>query len=160
LESDKTLGKRLIPQHTAAIVAHIDTICEATVSWNVERIVPVDPVAHIGADGERVSVAGSTASVARADDECTIRSRAAVKLVVIGALGLAGLYDCHTIAAFDVSTFGGWVRRDADGLVLGLGGRGDFGDFRAAPLEGRSQDEAGEHDEWEDEGGETHGVAV
>jgi len=120
----------------------------------------VDPVADIAADGERVSVTVSTASVIRADDECAIRSRAAVKLVVVRALRLAGLYDCHTLAAFDVSTFGGWVRFDADGLVLGLGGRGDFGDFRAALLEGRSQDEAREYGEWEDEGGETHGVVV
>jgi len=141
-------------------MAHEDTIREATGSTKVERIVPLDPVAEIGADGERVSVAVSTASVTRADDECAVRSRATVKLVVVGALGLLGLWDRHTLAAFDVSIFRGWVWFDADGLVLGLGDGGDFGDFRAALLEGRSQDEAGEYGEWEDEGGETHGVVI
>jgi len=148
------------PQHTGAINAHIDTIREALGSRNNERIERVDPVADIGVDGESVIVAVSTAIGTRADGQYTIRSLAAVKLVVVGALGLAGIFDCCTLSALDVNTLGGRLRFEADGPILGPGGRGDFGESRAAFLEGRRQDEAGEDGEWEDEGGETHGVVI
>jgi len=138
-------------------VAHIDTIREAIGSRNIERIVRVDLLTGVEGDGEIVWVVVSTASGTQVDYKC---SRAAVKLVVLRALGLAGLCDCYTLSAFDVNSLGGRDGFGADGIILGGHEGSDLGDTGAALLEGRSQNDAGEDGEWEDEGGETHGVVI